>query len=353
MRERRWESRAGFQFSDVTALGGRLARLGLRPATPEKEIIVYVEEWTVPAPGEINRLSAWSKEDVTLVHVREGWRGDFFLLAGGYHTLFQRHAESGTYCSVSHPWQMQGRWLVHHPRGMFWVGFRDRHAFIRVRLHTTEVITPDETREDDRRDLWTSERRLAFQSAIALLDLPIETDLKNGKVLLQATEPTAALLCSWPDAFGPCQFEYNGPDTFEFLVPAGRLAATCGGEAVTVRAYLTGFSEPALKDFETTGPGARYAYRCSVHAQLQDLPELLSVIRPDGRLYTTLCEFQTRELYPSMESAWVIIGAVGTDDGYAIEARLNRAPLPENEMDGWLETLLGFPMTYAPLPPFA
>jgi hypothetical protein len=352
MRERRWESRASFRFGDVTALGGRLARLGLRPATPEKEIIVYVEEWTVSAPGEIRRLEAWSKEDITLVHVREGWKGDFFLLAGGYHTLFQRHRGSGTYCSVSHPWKMDGRWLLHHPLGMFWIGFREQHSFLRVRVHTTEVITPDETRGDNRRELWTAERRLAFQSAVSLLDLPIETILKNGKVVLQATEPAAALLCSWPDAFGPCQFEYNVPDTFEFLVPAGRLAATCGGEPVTVRAYLTGFSEPALKDFETAGPGARYAYRCSVHGRLLDLPELLTAIRPDGRLYATLCEFQTRELDPSLEKAWVIIGVVGTGDGFTIEARLNRAPLPENEMDGWLETLLGFPVSYAPLSPF-
>ena len=135
-------------------------------------------------------------------------------------------------------------------------------------------------------------------------------------------------------------------------MPAGRLAATCGREPATVRAYLTGFSEQALREFETTGPGARYAYRCSIHGQLLDLPELLSVIRPDGRLYTTLCEFQTQELYPNTKNAWVIIGVVGMGNGYKIEVRLNRAPLPENEMDGWLETLLGFPTAYAPLPPF-
>lgn len=352
MRERRWESQATFQFEDVRTLAGWLADLGLKPATPDKEIIGYVEEWTVAAPREIDRLDAWTKEDVTLVHIRESWRGDFFLLAGAYHTRFQRHKRSGTYCSVSHPWKMRGRWLTHHPEGMFWIGFREQHSFIRVRLHTTEVITPEETRGDDRRGLWLEERQRAFQSAVSLLDLPIEAELKNEKVVLRTADPDAALLCSWPDAFGPCQFEYNVPDAFAFLVPAGRLAATWGGEPAMVRAYLTGFSELALKDFETTARGARYAYRCSVHCRFNELPEIFSVISPGGRLYATLCEFKTQSIFLDLVNTWVIIGTVASGDGFKIEARLNRAPLPENEMDGWLETLLGFPVTYAPLPPF-
>jgi hypothetical protein len=32
--------------------------------------------------------------------------------------------------------------------------------------------------------------------------------------------------------------------------------------------------------------------------------------------------------------------------------RLNRAPLPENQMASWLERLLGYKVLYAPLPPF-
>ncbi len=352
MRERRWESKSVFQFDAVLKLGERLDRLGLKAATPEKEIIVYVEEWSVATPSEITRLESWPKEDVTLVHVRENWQGDFFLLAGAYHTLFQRHRGSGTYCSVSHPWNVHETMTTHVPNGMFWIGFRELHSFIRVRLHTTEVITPDETRADDLRDVWIDERRRAFLSAIALLELPIESEIKNGKLWLRTTEERAALFCSWPDAFGPCQFEYNFPDVFKFLVPAGRLAATHGREPAMVRAYLAGFSEPALKEFELTGPGARFTYRCSIHGQLLDLPELLSAIRPEGRLYTTLCEFQTHDIFPNTNNAWVIIGVVGMGDGFKIEARLNRAPLPEHEMDGWLEALLGFPMDYAPLPPF-
>jgi hypothetical protein len=352
MRERRWESKAAIEFKDVLALGRRLAGLGLKPAAPEKEIIGYIEEWTVAAPHAIERLEAWTKEDVTMVHVRESWRGDFYLLAGAYHTLYQQQRQRGTYCSISHPWKIREPLTVHHPRAMFWIGFRDHHSFIRVRLDTSEVIAPGETREDDRRDLWVEERSRAFRSAIILLDLPIEIDIKNEKVILQTTEPDAALLCSWPDAFGPCQFEYNVPNAFEFLVPAGRLAATWGGEPTTVRAYLTGFSESALKEFETTAPGARYAYRCSVHTKMEELPALLQVILPDGYLYATLCEFQTQELNPNTENAWVIIGIVGMKRGWVIEARLNRAPFPEDQMADWLEKLLGFPVAYAPLPPF-
>ena len=352
MRERRWESKAAFEFKDVLALGQRLAGLGLKSASPDKEIIGYIEEWTVASPHVIERLEAWPKEDITMIHVRDSWRGDFYLLAGAYHTVYQLQRQRGTYCSVSHPWKIRELLTMHHPRAMFWLGFRDHHSFIRVRLETNEVIAPGETRADDLRDVWVEERSRAFWSAISLLDLPIETDLKDEKVILRTTAPDAALLCSWPDAFGPCQFEYNVPNAFEFLVPAGRLAVTWGGEPANVRAYLTGFSESSLKEFETTEPGARYAYRCSIHATLEELPDILRVILLDGRLYTTLCEFQTQEIDPNTENAWVIIGIVGTKSGWTIEARLNRAPLPENEMAGWLEKLLGFPVAYAPLPPF-
>src|SRR5438094_483462 len=48
MRERRWESRGKLTFREVLALGDRLALLGLNPATAKKEIISYIEEWTVP-----------------------------------------------------------------------------------------------------------------------------------------------------------------------------------------------------------------------------------------------------------------------------------------------------------------
>src|SRR2546430_11820171 len=40
---------------------------------------------------------------------------------------------------------------------------------------------------------------------------------------------------------------------------------------------------------------------------------------------------------------------MGSEGGFQIEVRLNRAPLREEAMAGWLEQLLSLPVTYAPL----
>jgi hypothetical protein len=352
MRERRWETTSRVEFGEVLALGERLASVGLNPADPAKDIICYIEEWVVERPDDFDRLDPWPTEDVTLVHVHEGWRGDFFLLAGGYHTVYQRHQGIGTYCSISHPWTIPGRLRTLHARGMFWLGFRHHHGFIRVRLHTTEVITPGETRTDDQQDLWIEERQQAFSAASAVLQLPITFSLDRGKIMVRATEPNVPFFCSWPDAFGPCQFEYNTADPFEFLVPASQLAATYEGKPATVRAYLTGFSESALEEFQGIAPGAKPAYRCSAHCPLDELPEILRAVEPVGWLYATLCEFQFQQLRPDCEDASAIVGIVGTGGMFQVEVRFNRAPLPECEMGEWLEQLLGLPVHYAPLPPF-
>jgi hypothetical protein len=352
MRERRWETTTYLAFSKVLSIGERLAALGLKPAHPAKDVICYVEEWIVSAPEDFDQLDPWATEDVTLIHVRERWRGDFFLLAGGYHTVYQRHQSVGTYCSISHPWRLRGPLQFHHPTSMLWVGFRHAHAFIRVRLNTREVVTPGECRADDQRAGWVEERRAAFLEAITTLDLPIETGIRNGSAVLTPEDPSAPLFCSWPDAFGPSQFEYNSPDAYEFLVPASKLASTFGPQLAGVRAYLTGFTEEALKEFEAIQPGAAYAYRCSVHCSLDELPEILNAIQPHGRLYATLCEFQTQELLPEGQDASAIVGAVGSGDAFQLEVRLNCAPLREELMEGWLERLLGEPVRYAPLPPF-
>ncbi len=353
MRERRWETRSKLTFSEVLEVGERLAALGLKPAAPAKDIICYIEEWAVESLEDFDRLESWSTEDVTLVHVREGWQGDFFILAGGYHSVYQRFRAVGTYCSISHPWRIREPLEFHHQRSMFWLGFRHLHAFIRVRLSTVDVITPGETRSDDRRGQWIEERRSAFLEAVTLLDLPIRTVVERGGLVLQAADETVPFFCSWPDAFGPCQFEYNTTDPYEFLVPASRLAATYGGEPADVRAYLTGFSEEALKAFHAILPDARLTYRCSAHCPLGEVPEMLDAIRPHGRLYATLCEFHTQELLPAVEDASAVVGLIGTNEGFQMEVRLNRAPLQEDLMPGWLERLLGMPVTYAPLPPFA
>lgn len=352
MRERRWETRGPMTFTQVLAVGERLAALGLKPAVAAKDVICYVEEWSVEAPEDFDSLDAWSTEDVTLVHVRDGWRGDFFLLAGAYHTTYLHYQNVGTYCSISHPWRIRERMKLHENRSMLWLGFRHAHSFLRVRLHTREVVTPGETRDDARREQWLDERRTAFLEAITTVGLPIETAIEKGQLVLRPNDPTVPFFCSWPDAFGPCQFEYNTSDAYEFLVPASQLAATYAPEPAGVRAYLTGFSDEALAEFARIEPVAHLAYRCSVHCPLDDLPEIRSAIEPDGRLYATLCEFQTQELIPEGDEASAIIGVVGSRTGFGIEARLNKAPLKEELMAAWLERLIGEPLVYAPLPAF-
>ncbi|QPD05657.1 MAG: hypothetical protein Nkreftii_003431 [Candidatus Nitrospira kreftii] len=352
MRERRWETTTPLTFDQALAVGARLAMLGLKPVTPAQDVICYVEEWTVGSPDELDQLDPWATEDVTLIHIRERWRGDFFLLSGAYHTIYQRHQDVGTYCSISHPWRIREVLRLHDQRGMFWIGFRHAHSFIRIRLQTQAVITPGEARGDAERARWLDERRAAFLEAITLLDLPIETRVEKQAVVLRSSDVSVPFFCSWPDAFGPCQFEYNTPDAFEFLVPASKLAETFNPESAGVRAYLTGFSEEALDEFQATEPGVRYAYRCSVHCPLDDLPEILTAIQPDGILYATLCEFQTQTLLPECDDASAIIGIVGINGQFKIEARLNHAPLSEDAMAPWLERVIGHPVVYAPLPAF-
>ena len=236
---------------------------------------------------------------------------------------------------------------------MFWIGFRDQtHSFIRVRLHTAEVITPAETRGDHERDIWMDERQLAFADAIDQLNLPLTIHHEKNRVLIRTKNEGLPFFCSWPDSFGPCQFEYNSNDPFEFLVPASRLAGTYGGKAATVRTYLTGFSNHALEEFRGLPYKSRSNYRVSTHCQLIELPLVQKAITPGGRLYASLCEFQTQHLLPNGSDAWAILGVVGTENGFRIEARFNRAPLEEDRMSDWLSTVLGFPVDYAPLSPF-
>jgi hypothetical protein len=352
VRERRWETTSPLTFGQVLAVGERLAALGLKPAVPAKDIICYVEEWTVESPEDFDHLDPWGTEDVTLVHVRESWRGDFFLLAGAYHTTYQRYQDTGTYCSISHPWRIREPLHLHDQRSMVWLGFRHTHSFVRVRLQTHEVIPPGETRGDAHRAQWVEERRTAFLEAITRLELPIETGVEKGNLVLRPSDPSVPFFCSWPDAFGPCQFEFNTADAYEFLVPASKLAATFAPEPAAVRAYLTGFSEDALGEFQAIEPSARLTYRCSVHCPLDDLPEIRAVIEPDGRLYATFCEFQTSDLIPEGDDASAILGIVGGRAGFQIEARLNRAPLKEELMANWLERVVGHPVVYTPLPAF-
>ena len=352
MREQRWESRQRLSFTQVLDLLNRLQAKGLSPVDPEKEGICYVEEWPVSSPEAIQQLDQWVLEDVTMVQVLDEWTGDFFLLAGRRHSIFQRYQSVGTYCSISHPWRLSGHAATLHPLAMFWIGFRHTHSFIRIRLHTSEVIAPGEPHASHQGPVWVEERRTAFCEAIDLLDLPIEVSIQQGRVTLHNAHKEVPFFCSWPDAFGPCQFELNSSDPFAFLVPASALASTHQLPTATVRVYLTGFSQEALNEFTTTEPRTRTVYRCSAHVRLTDLPDLLEIVGKGGRLYTTVSEFRTQSVLPDYPDAAAIVGIIGTTHHYQLEVRFNRMPLPMSEMDRWLEDLLTFPMTYAPLSPF-
>ena len=352
MRERRWETSKSFGFGEVLKLGERLRSQGFVPAHPAKDIICYVEDWTVDQLAEWNKLELWPREDVTLIQILDSWQGDFFLLAGRYHTVYQQYRDVGTYCSLSHPWNISFPLRTHHRRAMLWLGFRHSHGFIRVRVQTNDVVTPGETRLDFHRSLWVAEREQIFAEAIACVALPITTSIRNGLVILHTSDSGTPFFCSWPDAFGPCQFEFNSPDAFEFLVPASRLATTHGDTPPRVRVYLTGFTETQLEEFRSLHPEAVSSFRCSVHCQLDEVPEVLSLIAPKGRLYATLCEFRAEEINPDAKDASAIIGVVGEEGAFRIEVRCNRAPLPEEDMAGWLNDLLGMPVVYAPLLPF-
>jgi len=352
MREQRWESQASLSFQEILATLSRLHGHGLNPVDPDKDGICYVEEWEVASPETIQQLDPWPLEDVTMIHVLDRWHGDFFLLAGRYHTIFQHHQSVSTYCSICHPWHLPGHFATLDPQAMFWIGFRHTHSFIRIRLQTCEVIAPGEDWGHHPSAFWVDERRNAFQAAIDLLELPIDIECQNNKVTLRSTQEDVPFFCSWPDAFGPCQFEFNSSDPFAFLVPASGLAQTHHLPHASVRIYLTGFPQAALHDFHKIEAQGRLVYRCSAHTCLMDLPDLLEIVGQHGRLYTTICEFHTHRILPQHKDAAAVVGVMTTGQQYQLEVRFNMMPLPKPNMDGWLNELLGVPMHYAPLPPF-
>lgn len=352
MREQRWESQGSLSFDQVLATLTLLDRQGLRPVDPKKEGICYVEEWQVNSPTDIQKLEPWPIEDATMIHILDRWHGDFFLLAGHYHTVFQHYQSVNTYCSISHPWRMRGHFSTLYPQAMFWVGFRHTHSFIRIRLHTNEVIASGDALANHDPCTWAEERQEAFQSAIDLLELPIEINHRDNKVSLHSMQEKIPFFCSWADAFGPCQFEFNSSDSYAFLVPASGLASTHQLPA-SVRIYLTGFTQKALFEFQDLETNNRLAYRCSIHTCLEELPDILEIVGGNGRLYTTICEFHTQDLVSHHKNnAVAVVGIMTTDNRYQLEVRFNMMPLPKDDMTPWLEELLGFPMQYAPLSPF-
>ena len=352
MREHRWESASTLSFAEILSVTDKLRQAGLTTMQPEKEMITYIEEWEVSDLDDINQLEAWPTEDVTLLHVLDQWEGDFFLLAGGYHTVFQQHQTVNTYCSVAHPWRIGRPLATVQPVASLWVGFRHTHGFVRVRLHTTDIIAPGESVESPGDQFWLNDRQEGFRAAIDVLQIPIETNVDHHKVSLHTSRKDTPLFCSWPDAFGPCQFELNSPDPFEFLVSASQLAATNTKPAEQVRVYMTGFSQQALRDFQRPSSDTRLMYRCSLHCELQEIPEIFSHLHSRGRMYGSLAEFQTVVALPEGVDASAIVGLVGSEGQFRLEIRLNQHPLSHEKTEQWFAELVGHDLVYSPLPVF-
>jgi hypothetical protein len=255
------------------------------------------------------------------------------------------------YASLSHPWRIPSHLQVtlHQREAMCWIGFRDTHGFIRVRVVPTEIVTPGEGSGDPRRDQWVSERAEAFAAAIEALDLPLFVDWSEGQPTVGSAEPGCRIAGSWPDAFGPCQFEYVVMDRYELLVPAARLVERLGIRPAELRTFLSGWSPAALAAFHRLQPAAKLLYRGFVHAPLTELPAIAVAVAPQGRVLATLCEFRTPDLLPGADEAYAVIGAIGTREGFTIEVRLNRKPLPAARTETWIEGLIGAPVGYAPL----
>jgi hypothetical protein len=338
-------------FEGVVRLCQALRRMGLPVRGRRQEGACYVEEFWVERLDELERLDAWVIDEVTLIQVNPSWTGDFFVLAGEHHELYRQRPAMEAYLSLSHPWRVPSavNLSLHQVEAMFWIGFRNTHGFIRVRVIPGEIITPGETRGDDRRGAWVTERADAFTAALDVLDLPLFVDWSEGTPTVASTEPGCRIAGSWPDAFGPCQFEYVVADRYELLVPAARLIERLGVRPATLRTFLSGWPRSVLAEFHRLQPGSRLLYRGFLQASLDDVPEIVKAIAPHGRVLVTLCEFRTGEVLRTAEESYAVVGVIGSAMGYTIEMRLNRAPLPEHEMEEWLERLIGVPMGYAPL----
>jgi len=352
MRERRWESEKPLAFDAIKILQRRLWGLGLKVRNPDEVVACYIEEFIVNRLDEIERLSQWPIEEMTLVQVQPEWRGDFYLFAAKHHELFRQHEGMEGYVSLSHPWCIPDLQAIkhHEPEALFWVGFRDTHGFIRVRVLPREIITPGERRDEALRGAWLNERAAFFSTAVEVLDLPLEVECTKERLTLRTEGTRTAVSLSWPDAFGPCQFEFVDPDRYALIVPAAQLIAKLGQSPALVKTYLSGFSPEALEAFHQLQPTAQTLYRGYIHACTHDLPDIVQAFAPArGRALINLCEFETDTLLAEGESAAAIVGVIASPEGYQIEVRLNRAPLPENQMQDWLKEVCGQPFVYAPL----
>jgi hypothetical protein len=351
MREHRWETREPVSFEALLRQCRRLREAGVPVRSADQVGACYFEEFWVDRLEDICRLDPWPIDEVTLIEIHEAWAGDFFVLAGRHHELYREHASMEAYLSISHPWRipLPGDLTAHHREAMFWVGFRDTHGFIRIRLVPTEILTPGEGGQDSRRDVWVNERAEALAAALDALDMPLFVDWSEGAPTVGSAEPGCRISGSWPDAFGPCQFEYVIEDRYALLVPAARLVERLGARPAVLRTYLSGWPPDALAAFRALQPTAKLLYRGFVHAGLSDLPDIADAVAPRGRVVATLGELSTAGMLENGRDAYAVIGAVGSQKGFTLEVRLNRLPLSRAETESWLEALIAAPVSYAPL----
>lgn len=352
MREQRWESQTSIEFNQVIVLMDHLKKMGLKVRGMRQETACYVEEFSVDQLEQINQLDPWVIEEMTLVQINENWKGDFFLLAGKHHDLFRHYPDMEGYLSICHPWKIPESITLqyHESEALFWVGFRETHGFVRVRLMPKKIITPGETEEHQHRLSWISERAEIFSAAIDLLDFPLFVEWRDGKFSIVTEGMDSAVSVSWPDAFGPCQFEYVVSDRYSLLVPAAQLVEKTGLEFATVKTFLSGFSPEALAAFHQLQPKARMLCRGYIHASLEEFPELVQTMtNRQGRALINLCEFETKQLLPNQKDASAIIGLIGDASGFKIEIRLNRCPIAPEKIETWLSELTGLPLVYTPL----
>ncbi len=352
MRERRWESQKTLGFEEVEALQHRLAGLDLKVRNPNEVVACYIEEFIVEQLDEIERLAQWPIEEMTLVQIQPEWTGDFYLFVAKHHELFRQQKGMEGYLSLSHPWRMPDTQGIqyHEAEALFWVGFRDTHGFARVRVLPKEIITPGERRAEDQRGSWLRERAAFFSTAVEVLGLPISVECEKDRLSLSTESKDTAVSLSWPDAFGACQFEYVDRDRYALLVPAAQLIATLGLQPALIKTYLSGFPPEALVAFHQQQAQAQTLYRGYIHACIRDLPQVVQAFGPrSGRALINLCEFDSDALLAEGDLASAIIGVIASPEGYQIEIRLNRAPLPEDQMLDWLREVCGLPFVYAPL----
>ncbi len=354
MREHRWESQSSISFEKVLSLLERLKRAGFKVRENDQDRACYLEEFWINQWDDVDRLDAWIMEEATLVQVNEQWSGDFFVLAGRHHDLYRRYHSMEAYLSLNHPWCFPAdvTSCYHHEEAMFWIGFRDTHGFVRVRVVPRKIVTPGEKEEESNFAEWQDERRQAFLSAISILNLPLSVHSNQKEFSILSEDPSIAVFISWPDAFGPCQFEAVVTDRYELLVPSARLVSMSGARPATLRTFLSGFSRKVFEEFHQLQPLSRMLYRGYLQAPLLDLPDILSASSPTGRVFVNITEFPTKSLLPTGGDAYAVIGVAGDSSGYKIEVRFNRHPLAPEKIKTWLYEVLDLSMIYSPFPLF-